>query len=458
MSASVEELGGYDPIVRSAADATALGMAFVLECRPDGTRRFVFAGPRCLSVNGISGEAAMTDASLVFDRILPDHRTVFDAAEAEARQGLTALDVEVAMRGADDRVRWRRFAALPRQQPDGGVLWDGLQIDVTERRDLAAELLEQRRRLEVAVEAAGLGFWEWDIAASKVSWSERNKTLYGLGADEEITIGRYLRMVHPDDVENVRSSFLAVRDRPQGGDYAIEHRIVRTDGEVRWLLVHGRVSPDASGEAGLVVGTSLDITERKAAEERRALLMGELAHRSKNGIAVLMAIVSQTARNAASVESFEEQIMSRLQAMAASQDLVTAVGGGPVALSDVIAKALAPFGRGRVDVNPAIGGIVIRGEMAVGMGLLLHEMATNAVKYGALSAAGGRVALSPLPSADGQAAFSWRETGGPPPPAEIKPGFGTRLLEQVLRPQGGQVSFAFDASGFQARVEFPTVR
>jgi PAS domain S-box-containing protein len=458
VSASVEELGGYDPIVRSAADATALGMAFVLECRPDGARRFVFAGPRCLGVNGVSGEAAMGDAALIFDRIQPDHRAAFDAAEAEARRALTPLDIEVAMRGADDTVRWRRFAALPRQQPDGGVLWDGLQIDVTERRDMAAELLEQRRRLEVAVEAAGLGFWEWDIAAGKVTWSERNKTLYGLGAEERVSVRRYLSMVHPDDVDAVRSAFLAVRDRPQGGDYAIEHRIVRTDGEVRWLLVHGRVSPDASGEAGLVVGTSLDVTERKAAEERRALLMGELAHRSKNGIAVLMAIVSQTARNANSIASFEEQIMSRLQAMAASQDLVTAVGGGPVALSDVVAKALAPFGRGRVDVDPAIGDIIIRGEMAVGMGLLLHEMATNAVKYGALSPAGGRVMLSHIPTGEGQAAFSWREVDGPPPTGEIKPGFGTRLLEQVLRPQGGQVSFAFDTSGFQARVEFPTVR
>ncbi|MBS0331314.1 MAG: hypothetical protein JSS35_00975, partial [Proteobacteria bacterium] len=81
MSASIDELGGVDPIVRSAADATALGMAFVLEVRPDGARRFVFAGPRCLGVNGVPGEAAMADAALIFERILPEHRGAFDAAE-----------------------------------------------------------------------------------------------------------------------------------------------------------------------------------------------------------------------------------------------------------------------------------------------------------------------------------------------------------------------------------------
>ena len=127
-----------------------------------------------------------------------------------------------------------------------------------------------------------------------------------------------------------------------------------------------------------MVGTSLDITERKAAEERRALLMGELAHRAKNGIAVIMAIVSQTARGQTTVEGFQELIMSRLQAMANSQDLVTASGGGSVGLGDVIDKALSPFGQGRVDLDPAIADVIIRGEMAVGMGLLLHEMATNA--------------------------------------------------------------------------------
>ena len=454
----MEELGAGNAIVRPAADASALGMAFILESRPDGSRRFLFAGPRCLGVNGVTGADAMADAALILGRILPEHRAAFDAAEAEARASLTPFDIEVAMYGADGEVCWRRFAALPRAQPDGTVLWDGLQIDVTDRRTMAAELVEQHHRLEVAVEAAGLGFWEWEVGAGKVTWSEHNKALYGLPPDAQVSVQGYLEMVHPEDVENVRTAFLAARDSPAGGDYSIEHRIVTATGEQRWILAHARVAKGGDGETRLVVGTSLDITDRKAAEERRALLMGELAHRAKNGIAVLMAIVSQTARGANSVEDFEAAVMSRLQAMASSQDLVMAVGGGPVSLVDVIGKALAPFGRANVDLGAGLAEVTIRGEMAIGMGLLLHEMATNAVKYGALSTPGGRVALAVDAAPEGHGAFTWRESGGPLVPVGIKPGFGTRLLQQVLRPQGGQVKFAFEPSGFNARAQFPVVR
>jgi PAS domain S-box-containing protein len=458
VNASGEDLGAEDPIVRWSADATALGMAFVLETRPDGARRFVFAGPRCLGVNGVEAEAIMADASVFFDMILPEHRAAYAAAEAKALAGLQPFDIEVAMRHADGEVRWRRIAALLRRQPDGSVFWDGLQVDVTDRREMAAELREQRRRLEVAVEATGLGFWEWEIGAGKVTWSDRNRALFGLGPDDPVSVERYLELVHPEDVEQVRSAFLAARDRPQGGVYSLEHRIVTPKGDVRWVLAHGDIANDASGEARLAVGTSLDITARKLAEERRTLLMGELAHRSKNGIAILMAIVSQTARGAESVEHFEELIMARLQAMAASQDLVTASGGGPVGLGDVIGKALAPFGGTRIDLDPAIGQVIIPGEMAPGMGLLLHEMATNAVKYGALSNRQGRVGIALDPAADDRAAFTWREANGPPVLSPNPPGFGTRLLLLVLRPQGGEVGFAFEPAGFHARVEFPTVR
>lgn len=457
MNASVEELDAGGPIVRSEADATALGMAFVMEVKPDGSRRFVFAGPRCLSVNGVSGEAAMADAELIFDMILPEHRAAFFAAEAQARAEVRPFDVEVAMRRPDGQVRWHRFASLPRLQPGGTMFWDGLQVDVTGRRQMAEDLVEQRRRLEVAVEATGMGFWEWDIEANEIRWSQHNKLLYGLKPSDPINIARYMELLHPDDVDNVRAAFRNAVEHPDG-EYSVEHRVVTPAGEQRWILAHARVATNVDGKAKLVVGTSLDITDRKAADERRALLMGELAHRSKNGIAVIMAIVTQTARGQQTVEGFQELIMSRLRAMASSQDLVTAAGGQPVGLADVIGKALSPFAGGRIDVDPAISEVIIRGEMAVGMGLLLHEMATNAVKYGALSHAAGQVKIAMEQAPEGRAAFSWHEIGGPPVPASTVPGFGTRLLQQVLRPQGGEVKFKFEPQGFWAQAEFPTVR
>ena len=441
--------------MRPSADATALGMAFVSESRPDGSRRLIFAGPRCLSVNGVEGEAVMRDAALLYDMILPEHRDAFAAAEADALAHMRPFDIEVAMRRPDGEVRWHRFASLPRLQPDGAVLWDGLQIDVTDRRRMAAELIEQRRRLAVAVDATGLGFWEWDVEADRIAWSDRNKHLHGLSPEAEVTIASYVALVHPDDVAAVLNAFEAAREKPSGGDYSIEHRIVAPDGETRWLLSHARVANTVDGQTRLVVGTTLDITERKAAEERRLLVMGELAHRARNFIAVIMAIVGQSARGQSTVESFRQLLTARLQAMATSQDLVTAAGGKPVVLAEVVAQAVAVFGQGRFDLDPALAGITVRGDMAVGMGLLLHEMGTNAVKYGALSSDTGRVTVTLEPADVGRAAFEWREAGGPIVKLSTRQGFGTRLLQQALRNQSGKVTFDFSPQGFSARVDFP---
>lgn len=447
---TIDELG---PAVRREPDAGALGMAYQVIVAPDGTRRFSFVGQRCLALNGVPAEEAMANPALLYEMILPEHREAFLAAENEAIAAGKPFDIEVAMRRADGEVRWHRIASMPRKLPDGSTAWDGLQIDVTDRRRIAAELEEQRRRLEVAVEATGLGFWEWDPEADMLIWSERNKALFGLPPDAALDIARYLELVHPDDLPKVRETY-ANALAGGGGDFSIEHRVATADGSPRWVLTHGRILAQ-DGKARLVVGTSLDVTARKAAEERRALLMGELAHRAKNGIAVIMAIVQQTARSSDTVEAFEELLLARLQSMAAAQDLVTQTGGRPVELLPVIEQALEPFGRARFEIDRVFEGVTIIGEIAVGLGLLLHEMATNAVKYGALSTTEGKVRIVRADDPSGLVVMHWCETDGP----EVKPGkrkgFGTRVLETALRNQGGKVEFAFEPQGFEARVEFP---
>src|SRR5215218_1638447 len=134
------------PIIRASADASSLGMAFQIETSPDGGRRFTFVGPRCLAVNGVAAEAVMADPSILYNLILPEHREAFAVAEAQAVALMQPFDVEVAMQRPDGIVRWQRIASMPRPQPDVRVLWDGLQIDVTDRRRMASELEEQRRR------------------------------------------------------------------------------------------------------------------------------------------------------------------------------------------------------------------------------------------------------------------------------------------------------------------------
>jgi len=452
-----DKLLAGEPIVRSVKGATAMGIGFQLETCPKAPPRFTFIARRCQALNGVSAEAVMADAATLFDLFLPSHRETFFAVLADAGKALQPFDIEVALRRPDGEICWRRFAARP-GAPDGGrVLWEGLEVDTSERRRMEAELAEQRWRLEMAAEATGLGFWEWDVIAGTVTWSLRNRELFGLTPKAPITIARYMELVHPDDRDKVREAFVGARDKPHGGDYSLEHRIVTPAGDVRWILTNGRVILGDGDQVRLVVGTSLDVSERKAAEERRSLLLGELAHRAKNGISVMMAIVAQTARGQETVEGFQELLMARLQAMATSQDLVTAAGGRAVPLVEVIGKSIAPFGKSRFKVDPSLGELTLPGGMAAGMGLLLHEMATNAVKYGALSNDKGRVRIAVEGVQPGRAAFRWEEQGGPPVVVNGRHGFGTRLLQQVLRPQGGEVRFGFEPAGFQACVEFPVV-
>jgi PAS domain S-box-containing protein len=451
------ELGG-EPSFRALAEAMGLGMAFQIAVPADrSTRTFTYVSPNCEAENGVPAAAAMADARLLFDMILPEHAERFRAAEDVACAARRAFDIEVAMRRADGEVRWRHIALSPRFLPDGSTLWDGLQTDVTERHRIAEQLEEQRRRAEVAVEATDLGLWELDLRSDTLTWSDRNRKLFGVAPDAVVDMTLYMGLVHEADRDAVHAGYLRARDASVDGDFSAEYRIVTPAGETRWVLSRGRIIRDEQGPR-LVVGTSLDITERLAADERRALLMGELAHRAKNGIAVMMSIVSQTARGMDSVRDFEDILMARMQAMAASQDLVTATGGRAVDLAEVIAQSLAPFDLNRFKLDKALGGVAVQGQIAVGMGLLLHELATNASKYGALSNTRGRVILSRAEAPDGRVAFAWRERGGPKVARSNRRGFGTRLLQQVLRNQGGAVKFDFEPDGFRAHVECPAAR
>jgi PAS domain S-box-containing protein len=316
-------------------------------------------------------------------------------------------------------------------------------------------LRERLRRLEAAVDATGLGLWEWDVRRDTLTWNTRNRELFGVSADQPIAIQHFTGFVHPEDRELVREAYRSAADKPDGGSFSAEYRtLIEPDGKARWILTRGRVMKDAEG-ARLVVGSNLDISDRKSAEERRSLLLRELAHRAKNGILIMMTIVAQTARSATGVKDFEEVLTARLQSMADSQDLVTEASGRPLPLVDIIDRALTPFDPGRFDVAPELKAINVPTEVVVAMALLLHELSTNAVKYGALSHAAGRVKLGLTSCGDGKAVLKWTEVDGPPVRRNGRRGFGSRLLEVALRNNGGLVEADFHPDGFRAQVHFP---
>lgn len=322
-------------------------------------------------------------------------------------------------------------------------------------RNEAQVLRERLARLEAAIEAAGLGLWEWDLRSGELIWNQRNRELFGLTGDRPLTIDDHLERVHPEDRELTREAYKRVIEGSDDDALSLEYRTQpRADGRPRWILTRGRVLKDAQG-ARRAVGSNLDITDRRTTEERRGLVLRELAHRVKNGILVMMTIVAQTAKSAQGVKDFEQLLLGRLQSMADSQDLVTQTTGRSLPLADLLGRALTPFDPSRFDIDPQLQKISISNQMVVGMALLLHELSTNAVKYGALSAPTGRVKLGFVEAASGTARLKWMELGGPEVRPATRKGFGSRLMDISLRNDGGHVVARFEPTGFEADIHFP---
>jgi two-component sensor histidine kinase len=181
------------------------------------------------------------------------------------------------------------------------------------------------------------------------------------------------------------------------------------------------------------------------AQAKLQTMVGELAHRNQNALTVIMSIVRQSARSAASAEEAAQIINDRLAALARAQEVVFESKGSPVSLRSLIETSVAPFDLGRFAISSATE-ITIAPDLAAPLALLFYETATNALKYGALSAAAGRVRIEC--TADGGIAhLSWKEMGGPAVSEPTRQGFGTRLLSGALAPFGGSVQRRYETEG-----------
>ncbi len=326
-------------------------------------------------------------------------------------------------------------------------------IDIPAPERAARELMQQRRRLDMAVEATGLGFFDYDIRQERSVWSPRTLELYGLEPEVELTVDDWFQnYIHPDDRAGMEAAYLAAL-QTDDGVYSLEHRALRPDGGVRWLLAHCRVLRDDEGPIS-VLGTVLDITERREAEERHKLITRELAHRAKNGLAMMLAIVAQSARTASSVAELETMVSGRIRAMSRAQDLITGERRA-LPLIDLVVAAIEAFDGKRIVVDKELGEAELSGTLAFALTLLLHELSTNATKYGALSNTVGKVRITREAGPPGKVVLIWRERGGPKVATPTHQGFGAKMMQVVLRPQGGETTSLYAPEGFEARLVFP---
>ena len=300
--------------------------------------------------------------------------------------------------------------------------------------DTKAQLADSTARLDFALKAGRLGSWTFDPGSRHLDASNGCKIVFGYAPASEFGYAEFVGAIHPEDRAQVLAAIQATVDT--GCDYDIEYRVVTGEGELRWVAVRGELLTRADGTALTMTGFSTDISERKRVEEHRALLAGELTHRVKNTLATVSAIVNQTLRDAVSMSDARDTIGARIGSLAIAHDLLLRDEVDGATIADIVSGVMAPFddGRGRLF---SVDGPNIRLEprVTLALSMALHELATNASKYGALSTDGGHVSITwSIGIGDGgrRLAFAWEESGGPTVTAPTRIGFGSRMIERVL--------------------------
>jgi two-component sensor histidine kinase len=243
---------------------------------------------------------------------------------------------------------------------------------------------------------------------------------------------------------------------PEGdGRYEVEYRVKQLDGAWKWLSAWGLVEFEGEGtarKAVAIAGASRDLTEMKRAEQLQRLLSNELNHRVKNTLATVQSITSQTLRAATDLDLARNAIEDRIISLARVHDLLTARSWSGADLGDVVERAMQPFPA--VQLAAAGPSFDVPPQHALALSLALHELATNAAKYGALSAPDGRVEIR-WERGEDELRLTWREKDGPPVAPPTRRGFGSRLLEASLRDLGGSTRLEYAVEGVTAEFAAP---
>jgi PAS domain S-box-containing protein len=312
-------------------------------------------------------------------------------------------------------------------------------------------------RLEFALEAANVGTWQWDLQTGRVHWSDNLEAIHGLppgsfGGD----FASFLADVDARDREAVMARVQEVMTR--GGCYQVEYRLAGATAGERWVEGKGRMVLDQQGRPSRMTGVCMDITERKQSERRLDLALQELRHRVKNMLAVVQSLASQTLRHGGSLEAFAKAFQGRLVGLAGAHDLLVETNWGGTGLRALILAQLAPFLERQDRLKLAGEDVMLPSNAVLTLGMTLHELATNAAKYGALSTDAGTVEVSwcEESTAGGrQVVLIWQERGGPKVSPPRQRSFGTQLIEAgIVHELDGAVALAFDPKGVRCELRF----
>ena len=356
------------------------------------------------------------------------------------------------------RAKIKVFAELYRKTRElerlNQELEDRVRARTADLERSTAQLIASEQRRSMAIAAGKMGSWDWDWINGDWMWDDGQYQIFGVKPESfNVSSANIQALLHPDDVDQFRR---AIAEFNTGATaYEAEFRVIRPDGDVRWCVGTAAATLDQSKRVVRVSGVTVDITERKRAEEQQNLLAREVDHRAKNALALAQSIVRLT--RADDVKTYVDAVEGRINALARVHTILSLSSWQGAELSKLIEEELAPYS---LDGQITLTGpsVQLMPATAQTLALALHELFTNSAKYGALSTRSGRLAISWQVAHD-MLALVWEESDGP----EVRPpkarGFGTKsLLASVESQLGGDAQFDWRAEGLVCRLQVPLTR
>ena len=355
------------------------------------------------------------------------------------------------------RAKVRIFAELYRKTRQlermNAELEQRVSARTAELQASTAQLRESEERRTLALAAGNMGSWDWDRATGECVWDDGQYRIFGVDRKHFGVTGENVRaLIHPEDWERLQTGLEALlKDRKPTQN---EFRVKRPNGEIRWCIGTAAPSMDGAGRVTRISGVTVDITDRKVAEERQALLAREVDHRAKNALALVQSIVRLT--RASDIAAYTAAVEGRIRALSRAHTTLSLSRWQGADIRGLVEEELEPYRTGEPSKVTATGpNVSLQPAAAQSLALALHELVTNAAKYGALSSMSGRVNVN-WGFNLGALVLEWTENGGPNTQKPTSPGFGTRIITASIEGQlGGQVNFDWRPEGLQCLLSVP---
>ncbi|WP_240535767.1 PAS domain-containing protein [Bradyrhizobium sp. STM 3809] len=398
--------------------------------------------------------------------IHPDDQGQVIAAITGAIEAKRVFELEHRVIRVDGTLGWAHSRAIPVLGSGGDVVeWFGAARDITEQKQAEHALRKSEERLRSAVEVGRLGLWDWNVTTGEVYWSDEHFRMEGYGVGEVTpSYEAWTARLHPEDRAATEAALRRAMEARE--EYAREFRVIHPDGSVRCLYGRGRFFYDDAGRPIRMTGAMIDVTERREWEERQKVLVAELQHRTRNLLGVVRSMADKTARASTDLPDFRARYRDRLDTLSRVQGLLSRLTEHDrVSFDDLIRSELTAVAGGSERVvldGPA--GVRLRSSTVQMLAMALHELVTNAVKYGALAQPSGRLAVIWTLERSGAddrpwLHIDWRESGVEMPPPGAMPagtGQGRELIEQALPYQlSARTSYRFTPDGVRCMISIP---